>query len=104
MTLNDLREIPLLQTRSIADACEDPKTKAYVVECLQRYFSGDYGEICEEDTQYNNEDLEGGEGHVLARYKAMYKLDRDFYIESHFSQEIAGLDANNTMIMYCNER
>ena len=106
MTLEDLRQIPLLQTRSIAEACgRDPRTKQYIFECLDRYFRGDYGEVPEEDFRYNNEDLEGGEGHILARYKPKFALDSDIYIETHFSISMPGnIDANNTMIMYCNER
>lgn len=105
MTLEDIKKQDLLQTRSIAEACkESPETHAYIVECLNRFFNGDYGEIDEEDTAYNNQDLEEGEGHILARYKARHALESDIYIEAHFSKSIPGIDANNTMIMYCNER
>lgn len=70
MTLEDIKKQDLLQTRSIAEACKDsPETLGYIVECLGRFFSGDYGEICQEDTDYNNADLREGEGHILARYK-----------------------------------
>ena len=105
MTLEDIKKQDLLQTRSIAEACKgSQETHAYIIECLNRFFSGDYGEIGEEDTAYNNEDLRGGEGHILARYKARFALESDIYIEAHFSESIPGIDANNTMIMYCNER
>lgn len=105
MTLEDLKKQDLLQTRSIAEACKDsPETLEYIISCLARFFSGDYGEIGEEDTAYNNQDLKEGEGHILARYKARHALESDIYIEAHFSESIPGIDANNTMIMYCNER
>jgi hypothetical protein len=105
MTLEDVKQQPLLQTRSIANACEgSPETHAYILQCLNRFFSGDYGEVGQEDTEYNNTDLAQGEGHILARYKAKGNLDGDIYIEAHFSESIPGIDANNTMIMYCNER
>ena len=105
MTLEDIKKQDLLQTRSIAEACKDsPETLGYIVECMGRFFSGDYGEICQEDTDYNNADLREGEGHILARYKAAFALDSDICIEAHFSQSIPGIDANNTMIIYCNER
>ena len=105
MTLEDVKQQPLLQTRSIANACEgSPETHAYIIQCLNRFFSGDYGEIDREDTEYNNADLAQGEGHILARYKAKGELDGDIYIEAHFSESIPGIDANNTMIMYCHER
>lgn len=105
MTLEDLRKLDVFQTRTIAAACEDnPETHNYIVSCLERFYSGDYGEIDAEDTAYNNQDLEAGEGHVLARYKEKYNLDGDFYIEAHFSATVAGIDANNVMIMYPMER
>lgn len=105
MTLEDIKNQDVLQTRSIAAACEkDAKTFYYILDCLKRFYAGDYGEIGKEDTEYNNQDLQAGEGHILARYKACFSLDSDIYIESHFSNTIAGIDANNTMIMYCNER
>lgn len=104
MTLEDIKKQDLLQTRSIAEACKDPKTHNYIVDCLGRFFRGDYGEICQEDTELNNEDLGGGEGHILARYKAAFSLESDIYIEAHFSQSMPGIDANHTMIMYCMER
>ena len=106
MTLKDIRERQeLLQTRTIAEVCKrSPETLNYIIECLNRFFRGDYGEICQEDTDLNNQDLEEGEGHILARYKAKAALESDIYIEAHFSEEIPGIDANNTMIMYCNER
>lgn len=105
MTFSELRNLRLFQTRSIATASKDSKvTHAYLMECLSRFFSGDYGEICQEDTDANNADLAAGEGHVLARYKAKHNLESDIYIESHFSKSVPGIDANNTMIMYCGER
>ena len=105
MTNLDLLKLKTFQTRPIAEACkESQETADYVEQCVVRFFLGDYGEIDEEDTEYNNEDLRAGEGHVLARYKAFGQLTEDIYIESHFSNTIPGVDANNNMIMYCSER
>ena len=105
MTLANIQQQPLLQTRTIAEAYKDsPETHAYIMQCLTRFFSWDYGEVGQEDTAYNNADLEAGEGHILARYKASGNLAEDIYIEAHFSESIPGIDANNTMIMYCYER
>lgn len=104
MTLDDVKKITVLQTRTIAAACKDPDTHNYVVECLKRFYSGDYGEICSQDTAYNNQDLESGAGHILARYKPAHRLDGDIYIECHFDENESGVDWNNTMIMYCSER
>lgn len=105
MTLADLQKIPVYQTRTIAEACNhSPQTHNYIVDCLHRFFSGDYGEVPQEDTDANNADLLDGEGHVLARYKARHNLEGDIYIESHFSESVPGIDTNNTMVMYCGER
>lgn len=105
MTLEDIKKIKVLQTRTIAEACKDANTLDYILECLGRFFSGDYGEICEEDTQYNNQDLAEGYGHILARYKGKYNLSGDIYIESHFDKDhLTDIDYTNTMIMYPEER
>lgn len=105
MTLEDLAKIPTYQTKAISHAAEDPATALYLMECLGRFWAGDYGEICEEDTQYNNDDLSAGYGHVLARYKGKFKLTGDIYIESHFDQDnLTDIDYTNTLIMYPEER
>ena len=105
MTLQDIEKNDLLQTRSIAEDTKNSiETKQYIYNCIKRFFSGDYGEIPEEDIIYNNADLENGEGHILARYKARYNLKNDIYIESYFSNEMPGIETNHTMIMYCEER
>lgn len=105
MTLNDLGKLPLLQTRSISKTYGgDPDTFGYIVECLGRFYKGDYGEVPEEDVEANNCDLRTGEGHILARYEAKYGLSDDIYIEAHFSDSMPGIDANHIMIMYCFER
>lgn len=105
MTLEQLKTIPLLQTRTIAEACKDPNTLDYILECLARFYAGDYGEICEDDTNANNYDLSEGYGHVLARYKAKHSLTGDFYIESHFDKDhLTNIDYTQTLIMYPEER
>ena len=106
MTLEELRKLPLLQTATIADICaRDEKTTIYILECLNRFYSGDYGEICEEDTAANNSDLKAGFGHVLARYKKAEGLKGDIYIESHFDRDnLENIDYSQTVIMYPEER
>lgn len=106
MTLEDVRKIEVLQTRSIAAAIEkDPATLAYILECLDRFYSGDYGLICEEDTQANNKDLESGYGHILAKYEAKHSLEQNFYIEAHFDKDnLTDIDYTQTLIMYPFER
>ena len=105
MTLKDLKEFPLLQTRTIAASWDrSPETLRYISECVNRFYRGDYGDVPQEDVDANNDDLSDGEGYVLARYEGRYNLDSDIYIEAHFSESVAGIDANHIMTMYCNER
>lgn len=106
MTLKDLIKLPLLQTATIAHICEkDEKTTIYILECLRRFYAGDYGEICEEDTAANNSDLKEGYGHVLARYKQAESLKGDIYIESHFDRDnLNDINYSQTVIMYPEER
>ena len=105
MTFEDLKKIPTLQTRSIAEAAKDPETALYIIECLNKFWAGNYGLICAEDTAANNADLEAGEGHILAKYPQKGKLTSDFYIEAHFyAPMLNDIDYTNTMIMYPYER
>ena len=106
MKLEDLRKIPTLQTSTIAEAIKaDPRTGFYILSCLERFYSGDYGEICEEDTAANNRDLEDGTGHILARYKQAESLTGDIYIEASFYEPMfRNIDYTNIMIMYPHER
>ena len=105
MTLDDLRQLPLLQTSSIAASWKDsPETLAYLSDCVNRFYRGDYGEVPQEDVDANNSDLRAGEGHILARYKEKYNLEGDIYIEAYISESMPGIDCNHTMVMYCIER
>jgi len=105
MKLEDLKLMPCLQTRSISFAGEDAETHNYIVDCLHRFYSGDYGEVCEEDTQANNADLQSGYGHILAKYKQAYKLTGDIYIEAHFDKDnLKDIDYTQIMVMYPDER
>lgn len=104
MTLSQLQKLPLFMTSSISAAMRDANTNAYIIECLEAYYSGNYGEVPPEDVELNNADLSAGEGHVLARYKAKYELTSDIYIESHFMRRFKGNDYNNTVVCYCSER
>ena len=108
MTLNEIRKLPLFMTRSVSAAAEskgNESTHNYIVDCLKRFYKGDYGNICEEDTAANNSALAAGHGHILARYGQAGALESDFYVEAHFdTDEPELLDANNIMIMYPFER
>lgn len=106
MTLEDMKQLQTLQTATIAEDMKDEETFFYVVNCLNRFYSGDYGEVPPEDTEANNRDLNEGYGHILARYKAYGKLKGDFYIEAHFDKDAPAedVDYNNVFICYPEER
>lgn len=105
MILDDLRKMPVLQTRTISYAGEDPETHNYIMDCLQRFFKGDYGDICKDDTEANNADLKSGYGHILAAYPGDYKLQSRFYIEAHFDKDnLNDIDYTQIVIMYPDER
>lgn len=104
MTLEQIKSIPLHQTRGVYwDSKDDLQTKAYLMECVHRLWGGDFGTVPEEDTQSNLEELEAGEGRIVARYNKACKLEDDIYIICYFSATMDGLDYNNTTIMYVNE-
>lgn len=105
MKLEQIRQREVYQTRGIAaDIKDNPAAYRYVLQCLQRLYSGDYGTIPAEDTDANNSELAAGEGRIVARYKAAEGLQEDIYIIAAFSESMAdSLDANNTMIMYVSE-
>lgn len=105
MKLEQIRQREVYQTRGIAaDIKDNPAAYRYVLQCLQRLYSGDYGTIPAEDTDANNSELAAGEGRIVARYKAAEGLQEDIYIIAAFSESMAdSIDANNTMIMYVSE-
>lgn len=103
MTLEEIKRNGLFQTAGIAEAAKDQRTMWYIMDYLQSYFTGNYGEIPPEDTDANNAELAAGEGRILARYKQAYTLTDDIYIQSYFSQSTPGPECNNTLIMYRNE-
>ena len=105
MTLKDVKALPLHITRTVHEAAQDEETHAYIVNCLiMHFFTGDYGEVPQEDTESNNEELADGEGKILARYKKAHKLEGDIYICARFSKSMPeSLDANHILIMYCDE-
>lgn len=104
MTLAQLQKLPLFATASISAAMRDMDTNTYIMICLSRFYSGNYGAVPPEDVELNNADLRAGEGHVLARYEAKHELTSDIYIESHFSKHHRGPDYNSTVICYVSER
>lgn len=106
MTLEDIKALPVLQTRGIAaaEATDDGQTHNYIVDCLLRLYAGDYGIIPAEDTEANNAELAEGCGRIVARYEKRNALTEDIYIISAFDIEMPDvIDANHTMIMLCSE-
>ena len=104
MTLEEVKALPVFQTRTIAKAAEDPDTMAYILNCLAKLYAGDYGEVPAEDTDANNRELRDGAGRILARYKPAGKLESDIYIIANFyAEDPDNPEANYTYILYCNE-
>ena len=107
MTLKDLRRIPVFQARELAeDIRKEPALAVYISACLGRMYAGDYGALCQDDIDSNNQELEGGEGRIVCRYPAAPRsaMDDDIFIICYFSEENKGiLDCEYCMIEYCHE-
>lgn len=98
----DIMKNPLFQTNAVAADTDEP-TKDYIQHCLIQFFAGNYGEIPQEDTQANNDELAAGEGRIIARYKKAHALTDDIYIIAYFSETCSEVDANYTTILYRHE-
>lgn len=105
MKLEELKEIPIYQTRAIAESTRDSEeTILYLSKCVNRLYSGDFGKMSQEDSEANMEELERGEGRIVARYEKTGALENDVYIIVYFSEAMRGnLDFNNGTILYVNE-
>lgn len=103
MTLEDVRGLSLFQTRAVSEAVKDEQTGLYVVECLNRFFTGDYGEIPQEDTDANNADLKAGSGRIVAHYKKAQQLRDDLCIICEFNGDPDDLQSNYTTVLYRSE-
>ena len=59
----------LYQTRGIAAAIkENPQLYIEIIEAYQRYIKGDYGDLCKEDIEANEEAIKCGY-RIFAKYK-----------------------------------
>lgn len=106
MTLENIKNLKVLMTRAIGVAVEEnADTTPYLMSCLKRVYSGDYGELKEEDIDANNTELKNGVGRLVCRYKKAHGLNNDIYIIAIFNSDIDinNLDYNHIMIMYVNE-
>lgn len=102
-SLNKISENPVSTTAKLFKDMEDDKVFSYVTTCLNQFKKGQYGKTCLEDIRSNMNELEEGEGRVVARYDAGGVLDSDIYIIAYFSFANPGIDSNYTTILYCNE-
>ena len=83
----------LLQTRGIAASIEEaPELLNEIINAFNNYICGNWGQLCEEDKQANEEAIENG-GRILARYKTS---QGDIYI-------ITEADRSVTTILFCDE-
>ena len=105
MKLSDMmRKNPLLVMGRLKTMVEkDSGAQIYIFSCVDRFYSGDYGEVPPEDTAANNAELEAGEGRIVARYKAAQGLEEDVYIIAYFSDSNREEDYNYTSIFYVSD-
>lgn len=60
----------VVMTRGIANAIEE--TKQYyseILNCFLRYSNGDWGDLCDDDKQMNEDAIRTGDDRILAAYK-----------------------------------
>lgn len=83
----------LYQTRGIAAAIEEsPQLFIEIIDAYARYINGDYGELCKEDIQANEEAIKNGY-RIFAKYET--SVD-DIYI-------ITEADRSATTILFYDE-
>lgn len=83
----------LYQTRGIAAAIEEnPQFYIEVMEAYQKYIAGNYGDLCEEDIEANEEAIKH-HGRILAKYNTSCG---DIYI-------ITEADRSATTFLFCDE-
>lgn len=60
----------VVQTNGVyTKACEDEKFFDYVQKCFGRFMNGDWGEMCDEDKEMNDNALKNGDDRILASYE-----------------------------------
>lgn len=83
-----------VMTRGIATVCEEDETFAKEVrDAFTKYCECDWGDLCKEDSQMNDEALENGNDRILAHYKTSRD---DIYI-------ITEWDRSATTILFTHE-
>lgn len=68
MTLQEISNNPITATAAVAAAMEAAPAHAYILHCLDLFFSGDYGKTPAEDADANKGELQAGTGRIIARY------------------------------------
>lgn len=56
--MNLFAKAKIYQTKAIANAALDEQFKTQVIIALGRFFNKDWGDLCEEDIQFNEEAIE----------------------------------------------
>lgn len=85
-------------TRRINNAiADDIKTAKAVTQAIGRFYSGDWGELSDDDKEANNADFRARDGHVLGRYKTPAG---DIYINLEFGRTEK---EDHVCAMFCDE-
>ena len=84
-------------TRTVNEAVAESEEMAEAVyKAAERFAAGDWGDLGQEDKEYNDADLANRDGHVLGKYATP---QGDIYINLIFDEPSINSDA--ATIMYC---
>ncbi len=89
----DLRKVPIYCTSEINMRMKNVVFKRQINESLGSYYNGDWGILCDEDKDLNDEAVESGTDRVLATYTTIYG---EIYI-------ITEADRSATTILFARE-
>lgn len=89
----DLRKVPVYCTSEINMRMKNMVFKRQINESLGSYYNGDWGVLCDEDKDLNDEAVESGTDRVLAAYTTIYG---EIYI-------ITEADRSATTILFARE-
>lgn len=89
----DLRKVPIYCTSEINMRMKNVVFKRQINESLGSYYNGDWGILCDEDKDLNDEAVESGTDRVLAAYTTIYG---EIYI-------ITEADRSATTILFARE-
>lgn len=89
----DLRKVPIYCTNEVNMRMKNVVFKRQINESLGSYYNGDWGVLCDEDKDLNDEAVESGTDRVLAAYTTIYG---EIYI-------ITEADRSATTILFARE-